>query len=116
MAPEEMGRWRDRLKDTASGTTLSVLCDRVPPKERWYVQRVAVRNNTTDNADVEVGIETGGYFHVLYYFKNLTINEWVSQAIEVWLLEGEYLRFDWSGIVSSEVVEAHITGVKRFKE
>lgn len=116
MAPEAMGRWRERLKDSASDTTLTVYAEYVPPGERWWCQRVAVRNNTTASADVEVGIETGGYFHVLYFFSNLTVNTWGSQPLEVWLLEGERLRFDWSGIVSGEVVEAHISGVRRFKE
>jgi hypothetical protein len=115
MAPEEMGRWRERLKDTASDTTLSVLSERVPPKERWYVQRVAARTDSQSNATLEVGIETGGYFHVLYFFDYFFPGEWDSEPIEVWLFEGEYLRFDWSSIVSGDVVEAHITGVKRLE-
>jgi hypothetical protein len=113
---DTMGIWREPLIDVATATTASVDSDPVPPGERWYVQRVAVYNDTTDNADCLVSIWDGMKAHALYYFKNITVTEWASQAVECWLREGESLRFDWSGIVSGETLKMTVTGHKRLRD
>jgi len=112
--PVSFGRLRERLKNTASATTLTVLAEVVPEDERWFVERVCVRGNTTTGADCLLSVVVAGYKHALYYFKDLVVTEWAAVDLDLWLFKGESLAFEWSGIVSGEIVEGHVTGSRRW--
>lgn len=106
--------WRERLTAIAGGTTHTQWADAVKREEAKHLDYIAVRNNTTDNADCLVGIYDGAYLHILYYFKNLTAGEWASIRRVIWLREGERLRFDWTGIVDGERLDIHLTGYREY--
>lgn len=110
-----MGEWqsqhvRHRHKATASDTTLTHYGDYVPPYLKVYVALIAFRCSTTANADVVISIDGHGYDHVVGSQINMTATEWYYYRPQLWLTQNERLKFDWDGIVSGEVVEAHVTG------
>lgn len=110
-----LGKWQDQLKETSSDTTHTIYAPIVPDGEVWRCQRLAVRNSTTAAADVLVSIEKGGVKTYLYYFSNITVNEWSSVALETLVFPTDRLCFDFSGVVNAELVEVHITGTKKFE-
>ena len=102
--------WRERLISDATSTEVIQDSSVVPPGEIWYLKRLALRNDTTSGSDVLVSIVTAGYEHVVYYAKDLVSGEWTSVNLEIYLREGEFLRLDWTSVVSGDRLTAHLTG------
>jgi len=111
-----MGVWRERITLVATDTTATLYSDKVPEDERWYLQRVSVRDDTTGNADCLVCIDAGTHVHPLYYFGNITKDVEKSDSIECWLRAGERLQFDWTDIVAGDKLFVHVTGHKQGTE
>lgn len=107
------GIWRERLITDATATTAVQNSKYVEPGDRWFLRRIAVSNNTSLGADVEIQIETQSYSHVLHRFRSLEIAESEAQDLGIWLSEGERVRLSWTGIADGDRLEAHLTGVKR---
>jgi len=108
-----MGMWRERITQTATTTTATLYSDKVKEGERWYLQRVTVRNDTTATADCLVSIDAGTHVHPLYYFENTGKDVEASQEIQCWLRAGERLQFDWTSIVAGDKLFVHVTGHKQ---
>lgn len=108
------GLWRERLTVVADAATEVVMTEPVPPGETWYIQRVVVNDSTTAAADVEVGIWSGAYNHVLAVQANVGADTWCPLVLETWLREGEQLCFDWSSVVAADVLEMHLSGSKHY--
>ena len=108
--------WRERLRLVATATAGIVDGEIVLPIQRWYLQNVAVKNDTTANSDCILSVYDGSYSHVLYYFENLGSNVWSNVKISLWLMEMERIRLEWSSIISGDILDVHISGQKRFKE
>ena len=107
-----MGVWRERITLVATTASHTMYSEPVPEGERWYLQRVTVRDDTTANADCLVSIDAVTHKHPLYYFSNLTANVESSQTIECWLRDGERLQFDWTDVVAADKLFVHVTGHK----
>ena len=106
---------RIALKNTASATTLDVETDKVKTGDQWKVDRIMLRNQTRANSDVVVYINTGAYNHAIAFERGLADNEWSYLDLDLILKEGESLVFSWSDIVSSDVLDSHITGERRYQ-
>jgi len=110
----DLDLWRRRIDKVAGSTSPSFDTDRVGDGERWYVERVAVRDVDTANADCLVSVVRGATTYPAYYFKDIPQNEWESIQLRLWLFEGEYLRFSWSGVVTTDELNMVIHGIRRF--
>jgi hypothetical protein len=108
-----MGMWRERVTKTVTATSDTLYSEYVSEGERWFLQRVSVRNDTTANSTCLVSIDAGTHIHPLYYFTLTSANIEYSAAIECWMREGERLRFDWGATLSGDKLFVHITGHKQ---
>lgn len=112
----KMGMWREKLTGTATDTTHTVDSEAVPEDERRFLVRTCATIDTTDNADVLVYIVSHGEAILLCGMVNITVALAKGQRHMLWLTDGEFLRFVFSGIVSGEVVEVGITGHKQYEQ
>jgi len=108
--PRQMGLLRQRHRKTSTATTTDHYGRYVGDGERWYIAVLAFSCGTTDNADVVIAIDCRGYDHVITSQINMIHAEWYTYRPQLWLEEGERLKFSWDGIVDGEVVEVHVTG------
>lgn len=111
----DLGKLRIRLEDTAITSLLNLYTDKVREGERWYLERVAVLNDTTSNADCEMSIEQRAYSHHILQITDVTAGEWSSERVCVWIFPGERLCFRWDGVTSGDNIKVHLTGLVRFE-
>jgi len=107
---------RRKIKATASATTHTAETTRVKTGETWFIDLIALRNQTRANSDVIVSVQNHGYDHVIGQSLNLSDNVWTTIDRETRLFEGEYLKFAWADVVSGDVLDMHITGHKHYRE
>jgi len=107
-----MGVWRERITLVATTTSHTMYSEPVPEGERWYLQRVCVRDDAAAFADCLLSIDAGTHKHPLYYFANTGTDLEVCQPIECWLREGERLQFDWKDVAAADKLFVHVTGHK----
>lgn len=105
--------WREQLRESAGGTTHTLLSDPVRPGESWYLARVSVKDATTAGAVVDVFITSGGVPHHVHRFAAGSLDIWSDYNVESWLREGEQVRIDFSAVVAADVLHAHLTGWQR---
>lgn len=108
--PTQMGFVRQRYKKTSIATTLTHYGKVVPAGMRVYIALLAFSCSTTDNADIIISLDGHGYDHVITSQINMVHGEWYHYKPQLWLEAGERLKFDWDGIVNTEVCEVHVTG------
>lgn len=112
MKTEFIGVWRERLTVIADDTSETAYSEPVPPGEIWHVDEVGLKDSATAAADCEVAIETGGYDHHYWYFANVGTIFNQNATAEIWLREGERLKFSWTSVVAADILEMHISGEK----
>jgi hypothetical protein len=115
MLAEKWGGWREPIDTKSEGTTHTERSEVVPEGQRWLLQRVAVKNDTTNGAACVVSIERGAYPYTIHPFTSLTNGVWSEEKIEEWLYPMERVRFDWSGVVATEGLHMHLLGSRRFE-
>lgn len=108
--PKEMGVLRHRNRKVSTDTTATHYSGVVRHNERWYIAMLAFSPGTTTNADIVVAIDTHGYDHVIGARIDMTGAEWYFIRPCLWLEAGERLKYSWDGVVSTEVLEVHVTG------
>jgi len=108
-----MGMWRERITATSSGTSHTMYSESVSEGERWFLQRVSVRDDTTSGASCLVSIDAGTHVHPLHLFSGLTANVESDAEIQCWLRESERLQFAWSGVAANDKLYVHVTGHKQ---
>ncbi len=111
----EIGVLRERVTLAATGTTGTAYSSQVPEGERWFVQSIAIRDDTTAGAECEVAAERSGFSHVFRRLGPVAANEFYADVLETWLLPRERLQFNWSGVANGDGLEMHVTG-RRFRE
>jgi len=105
----------ERVVGDATATTLSTTSNRVPERETWLIQHIAVYNDTTDDAECQVSIDLSGFNHVIATTGPLAATEYYAIQLDLLLMPRDRLRFDWTSIASGDHLEMHITGI-RIKE
>lgn len=112
----EMGMWREHLIGTATAATHTLTSAAVPSGERRYLAIVSVETDTTDAADVDCYIYSRGSKIPFYNVVNIGTAIAKSRGQAFWMTEGEYMTFEFSGVVVGEVCEIGIIGHIQHKE
>jgi len=110
-----MGVWREQLTHDATTTSATVYSNAVPEGERWFLDRLAFDNEQRSTMDVKTSIESGAERHVIHYQSSITKDEPASVQLQLWLRQGERLRFDVSDIVAGDRVTIWVTGNKLYQ-
>ncbi len=101
---------RRKVRATTSATTHTADAEAVRTGEIWWIERVLLRNQTRANSDIEVYISGRGSDHAVGVIENIGDNFWGQIEVDLRLYEGEYLRFQWSDVVSGDVLDMHYNG------
>jgi len=85
----------------------------VPEGERWFIERVGVFNDVTDDTECRIILETGGMSYPIVEFLNITVDIWEMKDIKLWLFPNERLAFKWSGITADDPLKMTWHGHRR---
>ncbi len=107
--------WQEQLITIAVATTDETISSLVQDGERWFLNRISVRNRTRQNSDVIVSLRRAGVDLILTEIQNLGDDIWSTFKAEDWVYGGQAVVVSWSDVQASDVLEVHISGRKRIE-
>jgi hypothetical protein len=106
------GVWQEHVSETAIATTHTFYSDYVPQDEFWYVRTICLMKQITAATAARIYIDAGTHLHPIGYSSMATGYVLYFNAVEGWLREGERIRVDFTTVISGDVLQMFIMGVK----
>lgn len=111
----EISGYRQYKKTTATATTLNQDLPAIGEGHKVYIERFGARS-TKANADVTFSVVSGGQEYPVQSKLNVTADFADGQIARCWIYTGEFLRAQWSGIASADVLEFWAVGVDKWEK
>ena len=86
---------------------------KVPEKERWFLDRVTVKNTVTATTECLVGVEMAGTLFPLYLFYNIVAGNETDYQLQTWLFPGERFFWYWYNVTAADPVTMVLTGHRK---